>query len=284
MEYYKIKKEIKTDHASPIPESASDKIYNSIVKIKIKGGFGTGFLMKIKIKNEELRFLFTCYHIISKRRIDSNEVISIIYGKKNKEEKKYIELNKNERFIKTFGDQIDVSIIEILDEDGISDDKFLFPDLNYKYGFDLYTNKDIFLAGYYPNEERAICSGKLKKIKDYKIFHTIETGEGSSGSPIILKDNIYVIGIHIGGIEKNKINIGTVIGFILDSLEKENINIGYIHFLSQKFEKQKNIAYMFGVTLRKIKNYIDSKDALNKTYGIDEPIYDLLNDLNNTIQ
>ena len=33
MENYQIRKEIRTDHSSSIPESALDKIFNSIVKI-----------------------------------------------------------------------------------------------------------------------------------------------------------------------------------------------------------------------------------------------------------
>ena len=39
--------------------TVSDKMYNSIVKIKTKNIVGTGFLMKIE-KNNVKKFLFTC--------------------------------------------------------------------------------------------------------------------------------------------------------------------------------------------------------------------------------
>jgi hypothetical protein len=53
--------ECDTKHADPIPESLNDKLYNSIVRIEIteKGRRATGFFMKIKINNKEMKFLFT---------------------------------------------------------------------------------------------------------------------------------------------------------------------------------------------------------------------------------
>ena len=56
-----IKNECDTDHAKGIPEEISDKLYNSIVKIKLNNGLNaTGFFMKIKIKEKEMKYLFTC--------------------------------------------------------------------------------------------------------------------------------------------------------------------------------------------------------------------------------
>lgn len=52
----------------------------------------------------------------------------------------------------------------------------------------------------------------------------METKTGSSGSPIFLKDNICIIGIHRGGNEEKNINIGTFMGIIIDDLEKKDIN------------------------------------------------------------
>ena len=41
------RKQCDTNHANTIPESTSDKIYNSIVKIKLNSGVkATGFLRK----------------------------------------------------------------------------------------------------------------------------------------------------------------------------------------------------------------------------------------------
>ena len=42
-----------------IPEVVSDKLYNSIVKIKTQITYGTGFFIKLE-KNDIQKFLFTC--------------------------------------------------------------------------------------------------------------------------------------------------------------------------------------------------------------------------------
>ena len=68
--------------------TVSDKMYNSIVKIKTKNIVGTGFLMKIE-KNNVKKFLFTCSHIITPDLIELNEDLEICYGKFD-EIKKYI--------------------------------------------------------------------------------------------------------------------------------------------------------------------------------------------------
>ena len=39
-----IKNQVGTNHAAPIPEEASDILYNSIVKIVLPKIYGTGFL------------------------------------------------------------------------------------------------------------------------------------------------------------------------------------------------------------------------------------------------
>jgi len=62
-----------TKHATSIPESVSDKLYNSIVRIEKANEKGTGFFIKILIKNKLKHFLFTCFHVIKKIDIDSKK-------------------------------------------------------------------------------------------------------------------------------------------------------------------------------------------------------------------
>ena len=63
-----------------------------------------------------------------------------------KRNRKKIELDNNKRFIKCFiDDDIDVTIIEILPEVDIPEDKYLYPDLNYKNGFHIYIDEKIIL-------------------------------------------------------------------------------------------------------------------------------------------
>ena len=72
-------------------------------------------------------------------------------------------------------------------------------------------------------------------MKDNKIIHNASTDDGSSGSPIIRrsKDN-YIIGLHYGGVKKNKneykFNLATLFDSILENIKEQNniINCIYI--------------------------------------------------------
>ena len=68
-----IKNEVGTNHAAPIPEEASDALFNSIVKIVLPKIYGTGFFMTINIRGERRNFLFTNFHVIDLELIDSNK-------------------------------------------------------------------------------------------------------------------------------------------------------------------------------------------------------------------
>ena len=105
--------------------------------------------MKIK-KYNEMHFLITCFHCIPSNCFENKEIINILYGKKDKEKIKQIELDENKRFIKRDKDR-DIILIQILKSDNISDNKYLLPDLNYTNGYELYKNKNFYLAGY-PSE------------------------------------------------------------------------------------------------------------------------------------
>lgn len=181
--------------------------------------------MKTKIKGEQYKFLLTNFHVSKKEFVDLKKEIKIFYGKKSNEKMKTIKLDINKRKIRCFQKPKDVTVIQIIESDNIPDKKFLFPDLNYKNGFDDYINENFYLAGYpYSNifkYERHISSGKIKKIKNFEFEHSLDTKKSSSGSPICLIYNQNVIGIHKSGDYKNNVNQGTFIGIILDLLENE---------------------------------------------------------------
>ena len=78
-----------------------------IIIIKNKENiYGTGFFMEIK----PLKFLFTNYHVINKDSINDNIELEIWNKKK-------MNLNLNQRYIKYFESQKDITIIEIKKED-----------------------------------------------------------------------------------------------------------------------------------------------------------------------
>jgi len=196
------------------------KTYKSVCKIfyeKIVDGKreienATGFFMKI---NKELKYLFTCNHVLSKDII--NESINI--KTHNKKEIKFELKNRNIEII-------DIAMIEIKENDEfIKDIDFLDYDSNYIKGYDEeYRDKEIF-ALQYPKEKIEDKSGKIKKIMEisntnyYEFEHSIDTDKGSSGSPIILASISKVIGIHKHG--DNKIHYGT---FIREIFKNKNLN------------------------------------------------------------
>ena len=219
-----------TKHATHIPESVSDKLYDSIVRIEKENEIGTGFFIKIIINGNAKKFIFTCCHVLDENDISFKKTVSFFYGKKYEEKNFLIKLNQDERFIKCYEQrEKDVTVIEVLEKDKIPENKFLIPDLSYKYGYDIYKNGKFILAGY-PNDiiyekERHLASGEIKDIKDFEFSHTLQTSHGSSGSPICLFNNIQVIGIHKQGHRNKPINYGTFIGIIIDDLEKNYPNL-----------------------------------------------------------
>ena len=200
-----VENECNTKCVDPIPESIKDKLYKSIVKIELinitnKRIYATGFFMRIKIYNKEKKCLFSCKHIISDKDINNNIIINLYFDENNKEEERKIKLDKNQRFIKTFNE--DVILIEIIKDDNISEDKYLTPDLNYEYGYNNFKDKNLYLAGHLRNyNDKYISSGRIIKISGPSFEHKLNTKEVFSGSSIC-NENGDVIGIHISGDKK----------------------------------------------------------------------------------
>ena len=253
LENINTKNECRTNHADPIPENIGKKIYNSIVNIKLLNSNkedinATGFFMIIKINNKEEKCLLTCKHVISNDDINNKIIINLYYGEKDKEEERKIVLDETKRYIKVFNEDIDVTLIEIVKDDNIPENKYLIADLNYEYGYNRYDNNNFYLAGYPKNfDERCLSSGKITKINDFIFEHQLDTREGSSGSPICNK-NGDVIGIHTSGNKEEEINYGIFIGKIMDTLKNElpmngksniiNIIVGEIYISDNDINKE----------------------------------------------
>jgi len=138
-------------------------------------------------------------------------------------------LDEKERFIKC-DEENDTTIVEIIPKDKIKDKYFLLPNLNnvnYKYKeiyivvtwCHFYSSisllHQIILLTYtqkywqYPGgNASSYSSGTIKISKNNKLIYDASTKSGSSGSPIFIKDTTEVIGIHRGGFNDIKINIG----------------------------------------------------------------------------
>ena len=173
-------------------------VSKSICKIKIETSlgtkYGTGFLLRFYIDQESFYCLVSNEHVISKDIINNENNIYISYDSEFKSAN--IELDKNKRYIKSFTDiELDVTIVEIIEEDNIFRDYFLFPESEERINNGLI----IYIPLYTEGNELKVAKGRIKEINNYEFTHLASTLKGSSGSPIFLENSIDVIGIHKEG-------------------------------------------------------------------------------------
>jgi len=285
-----MKNEVATNHAAGVPQTASDKLNNAIVRIEINGRQGTGFFLRFKIKDLPFFSLWTNFHVISEYMVNSKEKINIYYGPKKHEKEISIRLNRNKRFIRCFERPKDITVIQILKKDNIPEDKYLYPELNYKNeGFEIYANNDFYSRGYpsvdigmgqYKGESFEQTGKIIKIFNDFEFCHTLDSRPGCSGMPICLISNKYVIGIHKSGNKKTNINKGTFIGVVVDVLEKEDINILPPKLLQRGRSNYKAINYNISYDdISNDNNNISNDDISNDNNNISYD--DISNDNNN---
>ena len=194
-----------------IPNELIIKASKGICKITYINQKGTGFFMKA----DNIKFLVTNSHVVPQELL--NKYIEIeMHNKK----KKIITLDRNIRYIEFFKEPIDITIIQINDDDVIKNVDFFDYDprnyIQYKNEKDL----DVFASGYPFGDQIVTSSERIISINNFEFEHDIATDVGSSGSPVILLSNSKIIGIHKQA--NNNYNMGTFIGIIFDKLNKLN--------------------------------------------------------------
>ena len=205
-------------------------IFEKIENNEIKKGKGSGFFCEID--NFPIKYaLFTNNHVLDENNLQKGCIINIEYKDKKKIIKKKIKINE-ERKVYTNKD-MDYTCIEILKTDGIKEffkiDRILFSDNK-----NCLKNTDIFILQYPKGNELSFSYGKILSIKGEKIIHSAATEHGSSGSPIIRRNDEYcIIGLHYGGIKKDNkysFNLATEFNSILKDINKPNeINCVYFN-------------------------------------------------------
>ena len=108
--------------------------------------------------------------------------------------------------------------------DRISDDKFLIVDSNYDKGIEYYKNKLLYLAGYpstYGNQRVLSIGNIINRADEFSFEHNIKTEIGSSGSPICLRENLNLVGIHKQKNNRRPINYGAFIGDIIKEINND---------------------------------------------------------------
>ena len=159
----------------------------------------------------------------------------------------------------------DYTCIEIL-EDDFKDDEIEYFKLNKNFD-----EKDIpieiYVLQFPQSEELSFSLGQILKVENSYIIHTASTEGGSSGSPIIKREDHSVIGLHFGG-NKNY-NKAFKLEDILTNIMNIYSNIDIIHNYIKK-EKLLNSKSLNYSIIRKYKSgklgniYIGSRKEMKK--------------------
>lgn len=260
----------------------SSGIEKSVCKIIIKTKTGTGFFCNITQKN--IKALITNNHVINEEFLLKEETLTYIIAENKEEIKKEINLKKNR--LKITNKELDFTIIEILNEDQISNFLEIEENINIKD----YEDEQIFTFQFPGGKKLKYSHGKNLGLKDNFFLYSVGTLGGSSGSPIILLENSKVIGLHKGAIKdnKDKINLGIPIKLIIDKIsfikciykiteENNNENIEIVGDINNETkEKTKIIIDGKILSLKHLTTYKFDKKGNYNVYFIDEsPITDL---------
>ena len=162
-------------------EPSIDGISKSLCMIGIQNSNYTGFLIQLLKDGQEFFCLITNGHIITDEMLNRGDTIRFYYDINNRKNKT-IYLKKDERYIKNFNDiKIDIIVIQILPEDNIEKEYFLFPDTNYMNNYNELKNKDIITL-YYSGNNVYHFDGKITDIKNNNEFIYSASLTGCSGN------------------------------------------------------------------------------------------------------
>jgi len=206
-----------------------------------KGEIGRGSGFFCEIDNFPIKYaLFTNNHILNKSNLKIGKIINLecLELRKSLFSSSYAKIQKQikmteERKIFT-NKEFDYTCIELFISDKIINYFKIDPNL-YKNNKNILKDNDIFILQYPNGEELSFSYGKISSLENNKMVHTSSTDRGSSGSPIIRRcKDIYIIGLHIGGVKKKetkryKYNLGTSFDLILNNLREQNYIINCIY-------------------------------------------------------
>ena len=277
-----------SDSIKPVSIRESELIIEQmktcICKIHLSNKKGTGFFIKIPFRNQSMNVLMTNYHVLNETEISDGNIITVTLN--NEATIKNIKMDFNRK--RYTNQKLDITIIEILEKDYINNyltlDKQIInriylgkDDSSTNYISNLYSNESIYILSYINTEEIFASYGLLNKIDKTDLQHKCYTGQGSSGSPILLLKSKTVIGIHYGGLPQ--FNLGLFLLYPL--LEFQNISNNmtvikndyginnpsirseYDNIINKKVDKIYNDIRNYYITERNIINIVNNK--LNQT-------------------
>lgn len=262
------------EHKTNIQLSNIIELGKKIPKITVDDdNDGSGFFIRIPYyKGKFKKVLITNNHILTYDIQKAQKSFKIVLNEKEERdsntpgtiEERSIKLDKSERFIFSISNKKeDFTIVEILDKDNIPNSLFLDYDQEYlKQGYQTYLGKEIVVFQHPRGKPICYAQGKFvgRDSLPFEFSHSAPTDYGSSGSPIILKENLKVIGLHTGG--GGEYNYATFFGVIIDKVNAETKNYeDHRTFIGRVINNQANgyggMEYPNG-----LKYYGDFKDDL----------------------
>ena len=270
-----------------------DLVKKNICKINCKdGSHGTGFFCLIPMGwGNFLTALMTNNHVLEENDIKPGKKINFTIDNDNKELSIIIDNTR-----KTYtNESYDVTIIEIKEEEEIEEKSFFNLDnqIFKENAIEIFKNCQIFLLHYPKGEEAKISPGIIKNITEDEekktIQHLCSTSGGSSGCPIINKNNYQVIGIHKGTPKgAQNFNLGTLLKEPIEKFKeviKMNNNI-YINNINNnnKGNNNKDNNYTKDKKNKKKKKIIHNEEKLkfNKIINNNKKNIEENKELNNT--
>ena len=207
-----------------------NEVCKSVCKIITKNSVASGFLIKLYKEQKELYCLMTNEHVINKKMIESKDIINFYYN--YEKEWKQLKLDTTQRFIK-FDSEKDFTIIEIKPDDKIKEKYFLLPNINKINNI----NEEIYIVQFPEGIKLSSSKGKITEIENFQFFYDASTKHGSSGSPILLKNSIKVIGMHKGSYNAKKMNRGIQMYSIIELFQsnEEQNQLVHIEFWEDTF-------------------------------------------------
>ena len=189
-----------------------EQMKNSVIKIRLNGGYGSGFLCNLLFTNIQNQWsvLITNNHVLNENDIKPNKDIE--FSLNNDKSIYKIKIGKS-RITYTRKKPIDITIIEIKPNDSLSTDLFLDIDNSIFQNNinEILVEKSIYLLHYPKGGKVEYSVGTIKKINNNNIEHLCASDEGSSGGPLMNLSNYKVIGIHKGGQKVKNWNLGSPI-------------------------------------------------------------------------
>ena len=264
---------------------------NSVCKLKLKIGAGTGFFCKIPFPDSYnlLPVLITNNHVLNEKDIIEGEVINLSL---NNEKLLYkITIGKDRKVYTS--KEYDITIIQIMPNDGLDITSFLDIDERIFQKAQIFNDQSVYLIHYPKGDKVGYSIGTIKLIEEDSgnIRHLCSTEFGSAGSPIINLSNLKIIGIHKGAIKNGNFNLGTFMKNPIEDFNKlyEKDNKITINLNDYQIQKEESLLGKDNIQLEeKIKEYEntikklenDLKEERNKNAELSKKLKEIENKIN----